>query len=238
MKHYKIAGLTVAMDTFGRTAAQAAPYEVPVNGEPDLAIHSNPELMHEKYPYLSLDDCEYMSTCSSFYTKLLNFQGMMLHSSCVVVDDRAYLFTATSGTGKSTHTQLWLKRFGDRAYILNDDKPALRFENGAWYAYGTPWSGKYDISRNARVPVGGIAILERGDQNEIAPAETQEAISFILNQVLRPNNAGYRILVLEVLDRLLTQAPIWKLKCNMDPDAATVSYDAMSGRGKENSNET
>lgn len=237
MKHFRIAGLTVAMDTYGRTATQAAPYEVPVESEPDFTIHSHAELTHEKYPYLSLNDCEYMSTCSTFYTRLLNYQGMMLHSSCVVVDDKAYLFTATSGTGKSTHTQLWLNHFGNRAYILNDDKPALRFEDGAWYAYGTPWSGKYDISRNARVPVGGIAILERGVQNEITPADTQEAIAFILNQVLRPNSAEYRLLVLEILDCLLTQVPIWKLKCNMDPDAAIVSYRAMSGQGKENTNE-
>lgn len=234
MKHYKIAGLRVEMETFGRTEEQAAPYEVPVAGEPDITIHSHRDELQKEAPYLTYDDCEYISTCGNFYRQLLRFDGMMLHSSCVVVDGKAYLFTASSGTGKSTHTTLWLKHFGDRAYILNDDKPALRFEDGQWFAYGTPWSGKYDISTNARVPIAGIAVLERGENNEIVPFGGTEAISFIMNQIVRPGTAQYRIMVLENLDKLIKYVPIWKLKCNMDPEAAMVSYTAMSGQGKEN----
>lgn len=234
MKHYCIAGLRVAMDTYGRTASQACPYEVPVAGEPDLTIHSTAEQLRQHHPYLTVDDSEYISTGSSFYTQLLSFEGMMLHSSCVVVDEKAYLFTANSGTGKSTHTQLWLDHFGERAYILNDDKPALRFVDGVWYAYGTPWSGKYDINKNACVPVAGIAVLERGSENEICRFGGIEAVQFILNQVVRPGAAQYRIRVLEILNKLMSNVPIWKLKCNMDPEAATVSYSAMSGLNKEN----
>lgn len=233
MKHYNIAGLRVAMDSFGRTAAQATPYEVPVEGEPDLTIRSAPEMLQQKGPHLSLEDCEYLSTGSSFYTQLLTHNGMMLHSSCVVVDNRAYLFTAPCGTGKSTHTRLWLKQFGDRAYILNDDKPALRLENGVWYAYGTPWSGKHDISRNSRVPVGGIAVVERGEENQIIRLSGSDAIFPLLEQVVRPNNPMLRTLVLEILDKLIAQVSVWRLKCNMNPDAARVSYRAMSGYEKE-----
>ena len=233
MKHYRIAGLRVAMDSFGRTAKQAAPYEIEQIGEPDIMIHSNAAFIHEKHPNLSMDDCEYLSTGSDFYTKLLDHGGMMLHSSCVVLDDRAYLFTAPCGTGKSTHTSLWLKQFGDRAFILNDDKPALRMENGIWYAYGTPWSGKYDISRNAHVPVAGVAVIERGEINEVTPYGGREAIHFLLTQIVRPKSAEYRIILLEMLDKLLTNIPVWKLKCNMDLDAALVSYQAMSAHAKE-----
>ena len=154
---------------------------------------------------------------------------MMLHASCVVVDDKAYLFTAPSGTGKSTHTKLWLKQFGDRAFILNDDKPALRFEDGVWYAYGTPWSGKHNISRNARVPVAGIAAVTRSKINEIRPFGGVEAIGFLMSQAVRPKTGQYRVLVLEILDKLMSHVPIWMLKCNMEPEAVTVSYKAMSG---------
>ena len=232
MNHYLIAGLRVAMETYGRTAEQALPYQTEETGVPDIIITSNPERLCKSQPHLSMDDCEYISTCTSFYTQLLKHEGMMLHSSCVVVDGRAYLFTAPSGTGKSTHTNLWLKQFGDRAFILNDDKPALRFEDGVWYAYGTPWSGKYDISRNARVPVAGIAVVTRSQTNEIAPFGGLEAISFLLTQVVRPRHAQYRALVLETLDKLMTNVPIWLLKCNMEPEAAMVSYKAMSGAKK------
>ncbi len=237
MKHYRIAGLRVAMDSFGRTVEQSQPYEVPAEGEPDIQIQTNPEQLRIRQPHLSLEDCEYLDSGGSFYRQLLKFDGMMLHSSCVVVDNKAYLFTAACGTGKSTHTKLWLKQFGDRAYILNDDKPALRLEDGIWYAYGTPWSGKHDINRNERVPVGGIALVERGIENNIVPANSKDAIPFIMEQVVRPAIPSYRILVLEMLDKLISKVPVWKLKCNMNPDAALVSYCAMSGNTKENDNE-
>lgn len=233
LKHYKIAGLRIAMDTFARTAAQAAPYEIPIAGEPDIEISSALSAEERLLPMYLQSELEHTNSCRQFYTELLRFDGMMLHSSCVVVDGYAYLFTATSGTGKSTHTKLWLERFGDRAYILNDDKPALRFEDGVWYAYGTPWSGKHDISRNVRVPVAGIAVLERGTDNEIAPFSGQEAISFIMNQIVRPKQLHYRVYVLEIMDKLMRFVPLWKLKCNMDPEAADVSYNAMQGYRKE-----
>ena len=161
--------------------------------------------------------------------QLLGRNTLMLHGSTVAVDGKAYLFTADSGTGKSTHTSLWLRAFGDRAYILNDDKPALRLEDGAWYAYGTPWSGKHDISVNTRVPVKGIALLERGAQNEITPAANAEAVSKLLKQVNRPRAMEYRIKLLELLDQLITKVPVWNLRCNMNPEAAAVAYEAMSG---------
>ena len=229
MNHYRIAGLRVGMESFGRTLDQASAYKIPVGDTPDIVIRSYPETLQKDCPYLSLDDCEYICTGGSFYTQLLRYSGIMLHSSCVVVDDRAYLFTAPSGTGKSTHTDLWLKKFGDHAYILNDDKPALRLENDVWYAYGTPWSGKYDLSRNERIPVAGIAVLNRGIRNEIQPFTGFQAISAILDQMLRPAGQEYRTLILETLDLLLSKVPVWKLTCNMEPDAATVAYNAMSG---------
>lgn len=233
VKHYGIAGLRIAMETFGRTAVQAEPYEIPLSGEADVVINSVPLPLDTQMTDYQKSDFEYVNTCRQFYTELLRFDGMMLHSSCVVVDNRAYLFTATSGTGKSTHTKLWLEKFGDRAFILNDDKPALRFEDGVWYAYGTPWSGKHDISRNIRVPVAGIAVLERGITNEISPFSGLNAISFIMNQIVRPKEAIYRICVLEIMDKLMQHVPVWKLKCNMDPEAADVSYNAMQGYRKE-----
>ena len=228
-RYYRIAGLLVSMDSFGRTVSQAQPYLVISNHGEDFEIVSPWPSYKDKYPSLSDDDGEYLATGSYFYRRLLAYDGVMLHSSCIVVDGRAYLFTANSGTGKSTHTGLWLKQFGDRAFILNDDKPAIRLEEGVWYAYGTPWSGKHDISVNARVPVAGIACLERGEINEIEPFSGRDAVLALLRQCNRPKAAEYRIKLLELLDKLITQVPVWKLKCNMDPEAAIVSYEAMSG---------
>lgn len=226
---YRVAELILSMETYGRTMEQSAPYLIPNASHVDIVIESNWSDKKNKYPNLSDSDGEYLATGYSFYKQLLRFYGLMLHSSAIVVDDKAYLFTAPSGTGKSTHTSLWLDLFGDRAFILNDDKPAVRLIDDIWYAFGTPWSGKHDISVNTGVPIAGIAVLERGDKNEIEPFEGKEAVLSILKQVNRPKAAELRIKLLELLDKLITDVPIWKLKCNMDPEAAIVAYEAMSG---------
>ncbi len=227
-KFYRVAGIPFQMDASGMTAERAEKYRIQEQEAPMMEVTSSWERYRKQYPLLSDDIGQYLSTGYSFYRHLLRYDGLMLHSSAVVVDDVAYLFTADSGTGKSTHTSLWLKQFGTRAYILNDDKPALRCEEGGWYAYGTPWSGKNDISEDRRVPLGGIALLKRGETNVIKPANGIDAIQKILKQVNRPPKKEDRERLLELLDRLLTDVPIWELQCNMEPEAATVAYEAMS----------
>lgn len=232
-RYYKITGLTVEMDSFGRTVTQAEPYLCPA-AKPDIVISCNWKGLKATQPHLSDEDCEYMVTGASFYRQLLDFDGMLLHASAVMMDGRAYLFSAPCGTGKSTHTALWRQVFGpDRARILNDDKPALRLENGMFYAYGTPWSGKTDQNINERVPLAGVCMLGRGETNSIKRFSGAAAIHALLEQTVRPSDPGLTGKLLELLDKLLTSVPVWKLQCNMEPEAALVSYRAMSGEGKD-----
>ena len=228
---YSIAGLTVEMNVGNRTAVQAEPYRLEGQAKPDITLIGTHKGYHEAYPYLTYEDAEYINTCREFYYKLLDFNGMMLHSSAVVVDNKAYLFSAASGTGKSTHTELWLKKFGDRAYILNDDKPAIRLIDGVWHACGTPWSGKYDISKPVCVPLAGIAFLNRDTTNHIERYAGPKATFELLNQTLRHEKKMNQLM--DVLSKLVGSVPVWKLFCNMDPEAAEVSYNAMSGNVKE-----
>lgn len=227
--YYNIADLVVRMNSFGRTSEQAEKYITEPVKMVDIAIESYHDYYQLLYPQMDDDTCEYMGTGRSFYTKLIEYDGLMLHSSAVVVGGKAYLFTAHSGTGKSTHTNLWLESFSD-SFIINDDKPALRRIDDIWYAYGTPWSGKFDISVNTRAPLAGIAVLERDVNNSIERCSAKEAILKIYAQLYRrTETAQFREKQLELLDKLLTEVPVWKLKCNMDPEAAIVSYEAMSG---------
>lgn len=231
MATYRIAGLTVQMDTFGRTASQAIPYLIEDPEKVDMIVEGAAELLHSEAPELSLDDCEHISTSKSFYLQLLLHNGFMLHASAVAMDGKAYLFSAASGTGKSTHTQLWQRVFGeDRARILNDDKPALRLEDGKWYAYGTPWSGKYDISLNLRLPLAGICVLERGDQNSIEPVPAAKAVYALLNQTIRPRGLQAKTLLMEHIGSLVESVPVYLLRCNMEPEAAILSHGVMSGQ--------
>ena len=238
VRYYNIAGLTVSMDTFGRTEKQAIPYLIDPVENPDIKLVSHFAEAKKQYPDLTDDYAEHLGTSVAFYKELLReHNGFLLHSSAVVVDGKAYLFSANSGTGKSTHTSFWLKKFGNRAYILNDDKPALRLIDGVWYAFGTPWSGKNDISVNKGAPIAGICMLERGERNEISPFNGKQAVFEIFAQANRPRSTEYRIKLLELLDKVITQVPVWKMKCNLDPVAASCSYEAMSSVIKEDKNE-
>lgn len=144
MPFYDIAGLVVEIKhPTGRTEKQARPYlcKDQEGQTADMTIDVTEQRVTDamaEHPEMNRDDWYYMLTGSDFYTQLLKFRGILLHSSCVVVDGVAYAFSADSGTGKSTHTALWLKHFGNRAYMLNDDKPAIRLVGDRVYACGTP----------------------------------------------------------------------------------------------------
>lgn len=224
---YRIAGVLVAMNTFGRTERQAIPYLCESDQKEDIIVCSDRKAVIEKFPHVSEDMAEYLSTGFDFYRKLLNYDGFMMHASAVVVDGKAYLFSAKSGTGKSTHTKLWLQYFGERAYILNDDKPALRLMDGKWYAFGTPWSGKDDNSVNTCVELAGIAVVKRADENAIEPYTGISAIFDIFTQVTRPKPHELREKTMNLLSKLITDVPIWKLNCNMEMEAAEIAYKAM-----------
>ncbi len=227
-RFYKIAGLTVQMDTFGRTEKLAEPY-LCSEGPADLVIRSDREGVQDKNPTISASHCEYLASGASFYQQLMAFDGLLLHAAAVVVDGKAYLFTAPRKTGKSTHVQLWLDAFGDRALILNEDKPALRRIDGKWYAFGTPWSGKTGRNTNLQVPIGGIAVLTRAEENSIEAYPGAMALHQLLEQTVRPTDPRLSIRLLELMDSLLRQVRVWKLHCNMDRSAAELAYKTMSG---------
>lgn len=180
----------------------------------------------EEMPHLSLDDHEYMWTGEAFYNELLKHDGMMLHSSCVEKDGYAYLFSAKSGTGKSTHTHLWLKNL-EGTRIINDDKPALVLENGKWYACGTPFSGKTDENVDVKVPIRALVFLNRSEKNEVKRMPVVQAIGMLLSQTIRPNSKELAEKMLELADELLTEVPVFSLGCNMDDDAAIVAYNEI-----------
>ncbi len=228
---YLIAGLRVRMDSFGRIVEQAKPYMCENGGKADIVIECKQATnnLKEKQPHLSLDDCEYLCTGARFYSQLLQYGGMMIHASAIVKDGYAYLFSAPCGTGKSTHTSMWIEAFGkDNVIMLNDDKPALKKEDGRWYAYGTPWCGKSGINANLKVPLGGICVLTRGKTNEIKPLTGPGAVFAVLEQTVRPADSKNRTALLGLIDDMLTTVPIWKLSCTPTPDAAYCSYEAMS----------
>lgn len=228
---YSIAGIIVDMNIqFPRLRRQSMDYKYEGDLHSDVKIRLSDEFYSIKLienPHLDYEMIEYIWMGSEFYNQLIKFNGMLLHSSCVVYDGEAYLFSAPCGTGKSTHTQIWLKNF-EGAYILNDDKPAIRITENGVYAYGTPFSGKTNLNVNNGVPIKGICILQRDTTNHIEPISPDEALFNILNQTVRPTDENSMDLMLNTLDTVLKSVPVYKLYCNMELDAAQTAYDGMN----------
>ncbi len=152
---------------------------------------------------------------------------ILFHGSVIAVDGKAYLFTAPSGTGKTTHTRLWTETL-PRAYILNGDKPFLKAEpDGRILASGAPWRGKEQYGRNEILPLEAICLLERDETNHIQAVSPKEALSTLLRQAYVPAGADRMIPAIGVLDRICRGVRLYRLGCNMDPEAAQVSIRAM-----------
>lgn len=158
---------------------------------------------------------------------MVEFDTVLFHGSAVAVDGEGYLFAAKSGTGKSTHTRLWRQVFGDRAQMINDDKPLLHITDNGVTVYGTPWNGKHGLGSNISVPLKGLCILSRGKVNQIHSVSPARVIASVLQQTYRPHDSAKLAKTLELVDRLMIGTRLYQLQCNMEEEAAIVSYNAM-----------
>ena len=115
--------------------------------------------------------------------KLIDYHILLMHGSALCMDGKAYIFTAPSGTGKSTHARLWRETFGDRVWMINDDKPLVRIEGGTARVYGSPWDGKHHLSRNASAPLKAVLRIVRSEENRLEPMSKADALQMLLQQV-------------------------------------------------------
>ncbi|MBQ3498590.1 MAG: hypothetical protein IJA87_05640 [Clostridia bacterium] len=235
MDKYSIAGISVGYDAkYDMLRSRSVPYisedERPV--QVSITVdHNELEKSLPEYPLLDIQTLEYMRVGSLFYTALLDLGGFLLHASAVVADGVAYCFSAPSGTGKSTHTSLWLDTFADKgAYIINDDKPAIKLVDGVPYVYGTPFSGKYDISVNTAAPLKAVCFIERSQVNSIKRITPFKAATMILDQTIRPDDEARMDKLFENIEAVVTSVPSYVLSCNISRDAAILAYNEMSGK--------
>ena len=160
-------------------------------------------------------------------------EGVLLfHSSAVMVDGEAYLFAAPSGTGKSTHTRLWHKVYGDKVTIINDDKPFLRVKEGKCMVYGSPWNGKHQLDNNIKAPVKAICFLEQSAENSIRCIQASEAFPLLCRQTYFSDKRRVSEAILNSL-RCVMKCPMYLLKCNISEEAARMSYHALHGESIE-----
>jgi len=226
----KISDLFVEIPATGGLASRCREYltDEKLDGSADIIIRAD-RFNPQKWEHLSEEENIYLQSGSQFYRQLLDFDGLMLHSSAVEFEGKAYLFSGPSGMGKSTHTRLWQQAFGSRVNIFNDDKPALRRLEDGWYAYGTPWCGKDGININMKVPIAGICFLKRGNENQISRLSCSDAIKYTISQTIRRFKEPISLdSMLYITEKLVNEIPVYEFFNKPEPDAARISFETMS----------
>ena len=165
----------------------------------------------------------------AFAEILFDRDTLLLHGSAVALDGRGYLFTARSGTGKSTHTRLWREVFGSRAVMINDDKPFVTLNEQGVTIFGSPWSGKHGLDSNIAVPLAGICLLERGGEDRIRSISPEEALPMLRKQAYCPLNGEKEGKFNSLMEFLAEKVSLWGMECTKNRTAAITAHDAMCG---------
>ena len=229
MPRYKVADIVFSVETFfDYTKWLCRDYEY-VGEEQDefsFKVQEN-DILFEKaklpdFPDFFLESIAvYRRLCEH---ALNNKDGLIFHCSAIMVGGEAYLFTAPSGTGKSTHTRLWREMLGDKAVMINDDKPIIRYIDGEFFVYGTPWMGKHNLGANVRAKLKAICKIRQEKENTIENITPAEMLVTILNQTLRPEKLDNMDKLLAIIDKMLEKAKLYSLGCNISLEAAELSY--------------
>lgn len=162
----------------------------------------------------------------TFNTTMKN--TLLIHSSVTVKDGVAYAFLGKSGTGKSTHSRLWLENISG-TYLLNDDNPAIRIVDGKVLIYGTPWSGKTPCYNNDVKHLGGIVRLSQAPYNKIERLSPLHAYAALMPSCscMRWERAQTDALN-KCVEEVVMKVPCYGLECLPDADAARVCCSAVN----------
>lgn len=173
---------------------------------------------------------EYRYTWAVYLQKILAEDAFCFHASALSVDGEALLFSADSGTGKSTHAGLWKQYLSNNHEIirLNDDKPVIRLFDEEVWVYGSPWAGKHSIHTNVKAPVKALIFLKQAKENSIRKVSKKEAFRLVFTQTFfQKSDPVQRIQMLELLDRFIRKTPIYELSCNISEEAVKLVYHTI-----------
>ena len=191
----------------------------------DVEIHLSKS---EEQAVFSLTEFEYMHTGFAFSDRITEMGGAVLHGSSVAYNNQGIIFSANSGTGKSTHTNLWKERFGSKVTIVNDDKPAIRFYDGIPFIFGTPWSGKSNLNANVQVQLKALVFINRAETNWIERLNVRDSIFNLMSQISRPYyDERIGLKTMDIIEKLVQTVPSYRLNCNISQEAVDVVYKQL-----------
>lgn len=231
MINIKIAGLTVEIDNkYPNIEYSAVDYLT--DGKADFSVSASKEdleaeraLAEEDFPDAY---CESIALYRQIAEKIPEYDGFLFHGSVIDFKNKAYVITAHSGVGKTTHTGLWLSEFGDEVSVINGDKPIIRFIDGIPYACGTPWMGKEGYGKNDMKELGGFVFLSRGEKNKAMEISEADAVMRFMSQLYLPKKSKMNLLkTMQLADKVIKSAKLIHLECNTDKEAAHVCRAAI-----------
>ena len=233
MPIYKIVDLNISIDPiFEETRKRLTPYlsdseradfDASATLEEIKATAAEQEV-DPRYIYFAEDSVVLKKICVKV---LEEYDGFFFHSSSLEYEGGAYVFTALSGTGKSTHTALWRKVFGEKVRMINDDKPIIRKKDGVFRVYGTPWMGKSNIGSNISAPVKAVYLLKRGESNRAEKISPALGFADLLEATLYPQSKNNAERLLALIDEMFKSVPLFRLTCNMNDDAPLAALNAV-----------
>lgn len=191
----------------------------------DAELERESALAEEPTPYEYL---EFVTVYRKIADKISEYDAAVFHGAVLDLDGKAYIITARSGVGKTTHIGLWLSSFDDVS-VLNGDKPIIRVIDGVICACGTPYMGKEGYGKNAIRPLGGIAFLERDAENSYSLLTSEDAVLRFMGQIYMNSSSPSVITsTLRLADKIISEIPLYEFRCNMDSSAAIMAREAFT----------
>lgn len=229
----KIAGLTVKITPLYPLSKELCrDYITEPSQSPDIDVCiSEKQLRYEleksKEP-TTPEYAEFICIYRAIAEKLPEFNAFVFHGAAISYKNGGYLFTAPSGTGKSTHILLWRRYLGKSVDIINGDKPIIKICDDGIFVCSTPWAGKESWQKNRTVPLFSITFLSRSTVPSISRQIPEKCLNRIMNQIYMPKNAQNLGKTLELIDIMLSRIPIYSLGCDISENSVKVAFEGLT----------
>lgn len=232
--YMKVAGITIRVEyRFDRCKTYFRDYLLEGEHEAQIVTSVSQEELERTIASVEGNISPELAEITALYRpiakKLPFLGGFVIHGACISYEGKGYLFTAPSGTGKSTHISLWRRHLGEGVGIVNGDKPIITAGEEI-LIHGTPWAGKERWQKNCCVPLAGICMLNRGQSNAIRLMSAEEYLPFLFRQTFLSPEPEITLATMELLDRVLKKVPVYHLSCDVSEEAVKTSFEAMVGQ--------
>lgn len=224
-----LAGHIIAVRSYGSTLNRKYFKKYLANSAPDQIEHTVTieRNLINGHPFGNGNPSGFFLIHQDISDWLLTKNVLTLHAASLTYRKKAYLFSAPSGTGKSTHARLWRKAYGNEVRIISGDQPLIRIDKNGASACGSIWNGKEHLGNNIESPIGAICVLSRSETNSIARLSPLDALISLSTNIYIPTDPSLASVALGLLQELVLTVPVYALACNMQIDAAEFARDSI-----------